>query len=458
MMESLHLARKAILGLLAAAGLCACTSRGSKPMTVLRSEDFIADPATLPTAVPASPPEATVQAPIGVPKPRPVFTVDQAREGVKDVSIAAGAPPPPLAGPFQVNPPSESMSLVDAKIGEINGRPIRVEDMLETEGPRLEQTAKTRRMSENDWKQAGRWPRRNYDDPCTRSDWRALAGAIFRTRLDSMLRDEVLSAEARAGLKPNEQLGLRAWVREAGESRRRASGGSKAELDRQLREKNQTEGRWSKDIETTVLIQTQIEDKFKARLKTSWKDIRLFYQRNEQKYRPPPQARFRQIQVAADDADAIATVRDGLKQGKSFIEIASLKINGYNAEEGGLFPDRPITGTYAQGDFFAAPDLNDAARLLKPGTYTPEPIERIDQAGKKSLTWLWLEAIIDNSRPLSDPNVQMEIAKILDDEALNTAVAAYITRLKERASFTDIDTMTGFLVEIASERYWPAGS
>jgi len=434
---------------------------------VLRTEDFIADPATLPTAVAPSPTEPRPREAQGTAPARPVFTVQQAEQGVKDVSIKTGAPLATPAGPYPAVLPSESFSLIDAKIGEINGHPIRIDDMLEPGlgARRLETIAKTRRMSLSDWKAIRLIPPSQHvntegevDVEVQRQHWRALAASIFHKRLDTLLQDEVLTAEARAALKPQEQAGLRSYVREAAESRRRATGGSRAELERQLRQQNQTQGRFAKDVETNILIQTQIEDKFRSRLKTSWKDVRLYYDRNQALYHPPPQARFRVIQVDAANVEAVTAVREALAAKKPFKEVASLAANEYKPAEGGLFPDVPFTGEYSEGDFFTAPAMNEAARKLMLHTATQEPVERVEQGGKKTLTWVWLETIIDNTRPLGDPGVQMEITKKLDDEALNAAVNTYVERLKARASYTDIEIMTNLLVDIASERYWPEGS
>lgn len=458
MMLNLHFARNAVLGLVVAAAVAGCTGRGAAPTSVLRTEDFIADPATMPTANAPSPVESTSSAPKGTPTTRAALSVAQAREGVKDLSVKRGVPPPrnsPLAAS------SESLVLVDAKIGEINGRPIRVDEMFDPAqgATRLAQIAETQRLTRSDWFEARiSPPNGDVNYPATREVWRSLAAAIFRNRLEQMLRDEVLTAEARAELKPDEKHGLQYFVQEQRENRRRAAGGSKAELERQLRQKNQTEGRFSKDIETQVLIETQVQDKFRSRLKTSWKDVRLYYERNQQTYRPPLKARFRGILIGSDNADGVAEIMKALAAHQPFSEVASLPVNEYRPEEGGLFPDAEFKGPFSQGDFFSASELNAAARTLTKGNATAEPIERLDQSGKKVLMWLYLDDIIDNSRPLSDPDVQMEIVQRLDSEALNIAVNAYIDRLKKRASFTDIETMTQTLVDIATERYWPTGS
>jgi hypothetical protein len=444
-----------IAGLIAASG---CSQGSKKQVTVLKTEDFIADPATMPTALPASPPQAA-PAPAAAPEsPRvatPV-TVSDAREGVKDVSVSTAAPSKP--GQFPAAIPTESMNLVDAKIGEINGRAIRVNEIFEAVGEnRLASTARTRRLSPLEWQRLGR-PGMDPEREITRPEWRVWIGTLFRGELERTLQDEVLTADARATLKPEQKQGLKYFVQEQTENQRRSVGGSQAELERKLREKNQSEQRFAKNIETNILIQLQIEEKFKNRLKTSWKDVRLYYERNPQIFHPPPKARFRQIVVHEEKGDAVAAIREAFASGKPFAEVAQLPANEYDRAGGGLVADREFKGEFAQASLFSAPALNDAAHKLTPGTYTTEPIEVVDGSGKKVFYWLFLESIVDTTRPLSDPEVQLSIAERLDQDAVEAAVNAYIDRLKARASFTDIDAMADVLVEIASERYWPAGS
>lgn len=436
----------------AAAG---CRS-GSKAPTVLKTEDFIADPATMPTTLPATSPQSVASAGTRTAAPRAKVSVPEAREGVKEISVETSAPSKP--GQFPAAIPTEMTTLVDAKIGEINGRPIRVGEMFDAVGDRLSATARTRRFSVSDWMQAGINPGANPDRDVTERDWRIFAGALFARQLNLMLQDEVLTAEARAALKPAQKQGIAYFIREQTENERRRQGGSRAELERSLREKNQNEQRFAKTIETRVLIEVQIEEKFRSRLKTSWKDVRLYYELNPQIYRPPLKARFRQIQVSADKAEAVEKVKSELSAGKPFEQVAALAENEYDRAHGGLAPDREFKGEYSQGEFFASPAWNAAARQLKPAEFTREPIEGTDSIGKKTVNWLYLESIIDSSRSLSDPEVQLSIARRLDQEALDAAINGYISKLKERASFTDIETMASLLVEIAAQRYWASGS
>ncbi len=450
-----NLTKRWIAGIGTIVALTGCAGRSAPgTSTVLKTEDFITDPATIPTTREATPTAAGGVARAGSgPAHAPMQTVRDARQGLPDVSVEPGPPAlPPLTNVGEFETPT----LIDAKIGEINGRPIRVEDMFMQIGPQLEVTARTRTLSPFEWSMIGKKPS---NEAAKRQDWLALAEVLFRGRLNGILNDEVLSAEARAKLKPEQRQGLSHYVREATENKRRNIGGSTAELERNLRAENQDEQRFGRYVETAVLINMQIEEKVKSRYKASWKDIKRFYERNIEMFRPPTRAKFRMIIVPADNAEGIKAVQSALDAKQPFATVAAMPANDYNPGDGGLFGDGQtvIVGPYEQATPFNFDELNVAAQKLHAGEHTPQPVSRVDRTGKTVLTWLCLESLENRTRYLGEPEVQKAIADRLDLRAQEAGKAAYIRRLVNRANFTDLDVMTQQLVDIAADRYWPAG-
>lgn len=438
-----------------AAGGCAGGGR-SEPVVVLRTEDFIADPATMPTTVAPSPTVPVRSASVSPVEEANVPTrpVSQEPLTINDVSVESGVP---RVQPGVEARASESPVLVDAKIGEINGRPIRVDDLLRDIGPRLAAIALTKMMAPEEWRAIGLEPQEGRI--VTRGNWLDLAEVLFRGELSRILKDELLAAEARAALKPQQRAGLRNFVRESTAVQRRSLGGSQAELERQLRVNNQNEHRFGREVEARVLISMQLEEKVKKRSRASWKDVKRYYDRNIEAFQPPATATFRIISCRADNADAVAAIRESLAAGKPFAEVASLPANQYNAEGGGLFGDGKtvIRGDYATATPFAVDEFNAAAQKLKPGQFTPEPVERTDRSDNKLLVWLYLESLQSESKSLADPDVQLNIVDRLNYSAQLAGEQAYIERLVRRATFSDLDQMVQELVNIAADRYWPPG-
>jgi hypothetical protein len=425
--------------------LWGCAS-GKRETVVLKTEDFIADPATMPTTLPAAEPRISGVGPARNAAPVPTIPLREATTGLRDVVVAPG-PLPATALPAVSA--AEAPFLIDIKIGEINGRPIRLRDFEDDEN-RLRQAAAEGRQRGPTTLPSGR---------TLRDEWLIAADRLFRVRLNGILHDELLAAEARASLKPQERMGLRAWIEEATHAKRRTLGGSSAELERTLRSDNQDQQRFGKKLEAEILIQKRLEDVVASRVKASWRDIRRYYQRNPDRFQPPARARFRMITIAQDNADGIQAVQSALDRGEPFAEVASRPANEYNASGGGLFGDgnTVIRGPYEQSETFASHEFNQAARALKPGTFTPAPVARQNRAGKVELTWIYLESLTSRVQSLSDPDVQMSIADELTTDAVRDGRNAYIDRLVKRASYNDIDAMAKRLVDIMTERYWPVG-
>lgn len=431
-----------VAGGVIALGGCALQKQ-APPARVLKTEEFVSDPATLPQD---PRPEAEIALP-DAPAPQ-VVTAAAASEGVFDVSAKVGRPEDNGAAPKA----AEAARIVDAKVGEINGRPVRVDDVLDELGARLAASARTRRFSREEWGlllypaepepgQEGK--------PVRRDEWMAFATKLVALRLNADLENQLLAEEARASLKPEQKQGLKYLVEQATEEERRKTGGSEAAFQRQLREQNLTERDFEKRRESVMLIGYQLEEKLRKRISTSWKDVRLYYERNSKVYNPPPVAKFRLIQVPADKAADVAEVQAKLDSGEPFAKVAELPVNAYGAKDGGKYPDQKFDGEFAKAKFFPD-DLNVKAVTLQPGQFTTTPV---DFSGKK--TWVYLESIERKTQPLSDPDVQLSIATRLNSAAFDAEKRAYINRLKTRATFSDIEVMSTRLAEIAGQRYWP---
>jgi hypothetical protein len=424
-----------------------CSSHKTAAPRVLSSRDFVADPGTMPTDASSRTHESAASpSPAGATK---TITGAEASEGIVDVVAVASKPTLDTSAT-----PSGDAVLIDQKVGEINGRPVRVKDIFDDVGQRLETTARTKKLSAREWQFIT-----GTTDPMaemrtlTRDQWLAFARLLCMARINLLLEDELLEAEARASLKPEQKQGLAWLVQEASENLRRENEGSRAAAEKHLEETSgKTEQQWMRENESRLLIMYQLDERIRKRVRVSWKDVQLYYERNSDQFNPPPMARFRLIRVPASDAAGLETVQKALDGGEPFAKVAAAAPNTYKVEDGGLLGDRPFSGDYVTANFGLPATLQDAAHGLKPGEYTKAPVG----LGKDKV-WVLLESVSQKSRPLSDQDVQLEIARKLTSDAESTERENYVNRLKERASFTDLDAMVNTLVEAAAERYWPKG-
>ncbi len=335
-------------------------------------------------------------------------------------------PGEPIRG--SANPDAvEAPVLINAKVGDINGRPIYADEFLEPMADRLRAEAQKR-------------------PPAA---WRTFARGEIHNRIAGVLRDELLRAEAIASLTPEQKQGLRAFLQSFRDVKVRQSGGSSAAAERRSRdETGKTLDQTLKEEEEITLIRLTFIQEINKRVNVSWRDIVLRYEQDDEKYRPPPTARFRLVRVRTDEAQTVEMIGAAIEGGEPFEEVASRDENTWNPDEGGLH-EAVYEGEYGEAEFFGASILNEQAWTLGQGEWTG-PFE----LGSYTC-WLKLEGIEQDSVPLYD--AQLGIYTELLAERQDEELRRYIGRLIERARVTDLDGIRERLLEIATERYGPRG-
>jgi hypothetical protein len=406
----------------AVVGVAALAGCGFKGTGYLLTEEDYESAAAAQLASGPQRPVVSVSGPPNVPGVKIKHVEASPDAAPADVPVPGEDVPAPVA----VGPPAPD--LIDAKVGDINGRPVFAQKFFEQgPGQRLAQEAAK--------------------EGVTLESWRGLAIGLIRERLDGMIMDEVVEAEARASLEPRQKQGLRALLGEWRAQATRESGGSATLLEQKLQaEQNKNVEQWLRDREARALIEYQIKQKIEPRSIVSWQDIQLYYERNYKRFNPDPVARFRRIQVPLSNEDGVQAVQSALDRGEPFAEVAAGEHNAYGRSSGGL-DERTLVGGRETANPFRIPAIDEAARTLEVGRWT-----RVDAGG--DAIWLYLESVEQVSRPLSDRNVQLEIAAELAGKRWNEELRRYVGRLRQRASFTDVSEMTGRLLAIAEATYW----
>jgi hypothetical protein len=363
--------------------------------------------------------------PEGVTRTGPVA----ASEGLTDAVATPGAPDMTGTTAAPVGP----AALVDAKVGDINGKAIFAAQVLEPFAAEYRALADAM-LREQPRAALGRW--------------RADVAQSVRAELERRLRDELLRAEAVGSLTPEQRQGFRAFMQTVQRDFLSANRGSRALAEQRLaRDEQMSVDEWTRLREQTELVRFQLRQRIANRVQVSWRDIRLQYDREAERFNPPATAVFRVLRIDARDEAGRAEAERLLASGTPFREVADGAFNTLGAERGRVV-ERAVPEDFAQGEYFGLPALNEAARGLTEGQ-TAGPIQT-----PGAVQWVHLEALRRESTPLYD--AQLIIEDELLDRRRNEELARYINRLKERASFTDLDQMQARLVDIAQERYWPA--
>lgn len=412
---------------LASCGLLLSTHSGCKSQTrdasvsarkTIEPEDFARPGVPLPTTSGVPDPllsRATVTGPVS------------AMQGFDIVT----SPDEPVLVP-SARPVSEP-AFIDAKIGDVNGRPVFASAFFDRGtptspplGPRL--SAEARSLG--------------------RAEWIAFARGQISQALQGFVVDELLEAEARSKLTEEQRQGLRFFVDSLQRDLISANRGSRSLAEETLGGRSVSD--YKREQEQTLLIRRELAS-IENRVVISPRDIELEFERRPDLYDPPSRAVFQLISVSARDEQAAEKIRTLLGAGTPFAEVAADPANDLTVLPEGGRERRDFRGAFSDARFFDLDPLNDAAHTLRPGSWTG-PI-RIEGASAPSLYWIGLESLVIEQRTLADN--QLVIYNALQQQRSRRERERYINRLAERASFTSVEDMTNRLLAIAAQRYLP---
>lgn len=324
----------------------------------------------------------------------------------------------PAARPRQTAP--EGLALIEAKVGDINGKPIYATSFFEPIEARLIANAERMRLA----------------------GWRGEAIKIIDERLTGMMVDELLRAEALAALSTQQRQGLRAFLSEFRKNILTENLGSA-----QLAEKRgQSVDAAMREKEISTLVGLTLFQEVNKRVHVSWRDIQQEYERQYDRFNPPPTAVLRLLRVPTSETDSIEAIKDQIATGVAFEVIASESWNTFDPDEGGLIRSE-FEGEYREGEFFGSDVLNERARSLSAGEITDA-----FELGRYTC-WIKLEGVEQESVSLYD--AQLAINVELNRERREAARQDYIRQLFERARVSNRETLLRRLLSIAEERYGP---
>ncbi len=406
---------------------CGGGSEKSTPRTSLSASDFASSDGAV-----VEPPG--VIAPGQTPASTSPYTMTRSgpiaeRGGVFDVVSSPGEPVM-AASATQTERPV----LIDAKVGDVNGRPVFITDFFQSMDARLRATAKTAPT----------------DEVFARTAWEDI-----QRKLNDIVNDELLQAEARANLTPEEKQGFRSWVQSLQSDFLSRNYRSRTIAEQRLSEAQEAASLedWTKKREQRELILYQLRSQVLKNVHVPFREIELYYDRKYNDFNPTAKRTFRVISIDKKDPQTAEGIRKELEAGGNFEEIAGRPVNMFRAKDHGLYvpppPPEPKAGSTEPPPpvkYFEIPALNEAALALTPDAWAG-PIET-----GSTLAFLKLEETKKASTSLYD--AQSSIEQTLRSSKSETLMKKYIGDLMKRASVDDLDKMARRLLDAAMERYW----
>jgi hypothetical protein len=426
----------AAVGLVMAVGACSSSPRGG-PGGSLTAADFASS--TQETSAISGAPAPTAHTefvePVDPPQPANITGPIAASEGIVDVIASPGVPELPT-GPRP--DPVGGAVLVDAKIGDVNGRPIYASKFLESMGDRLRAIAVEFQKKSDQAKAAG------MRVPDWKAAWRNEARRAIDSDLNSFIEDELLRAEAIAGFAPEQRQGFFAFMQGVSDKMESENMGSRSAANRALQSQGGLEA-YLKAREQEELIKFQLYQKINKRVNITWRDIKLEYDKLVALNGSAPAITIRRVEMKADNP-AVRTFKEDLAANVApFAKLAENPANLNDPDEGG-FEKIIVVGPPEKFRYYGHPELNTAAQSLQSGQ-TVGPI-----AVGAFLDWLHR----DEDRavpPLYDWQDRLEGK--LRRERVAVEKAKYIEHLKAKSTMTSVKEMSDRLLQIAEDRYLP---
>lgn len=382
------------------------------PVEASRGIDDVETYVGAPVTTPPAPTAAVEPAPSAAPEP-----VAMAEEGAQSPPRAwSEAPAAPEGG-----------ALVDAMVGQINGRPVFASEFFGPMDARLRAESRTARPAE----------------------WVRSAQQQIRAALFEKMRDELLLAEFQASLNAQQRLGVLAFVETLRSNLVSENFGSEELAKRRLMEEEgvtiEQKIEAQRDRE---LIRAQIMKVLNSRAYVPWREVVLAYERDINEYTPPAKATLRMIRVPAADVEAASRVQEALAAGEPFADVASRE-SSFNSSSGGLYEVTIKEADFTKATIFGDETLNTRARALTVGQ-----VDGPFESGSNT-TWLKLESV-DRPPTKTLYDEQLAIHSELRSRRLQEEEQKYFEQLIERASMSNLDEMERRLMQIAVDRYFPS--
>jgi hypothetical protein len=314
---------------------------------------------------------------------------------------------------------------IDGLIGQINGRPLYVDEFLAPIAARLMRLA--------------------VDPETTRA---SKAGAIAERvskRFDDYVNDELVIAEAESKLNPEAQMGVFGWLASVREETIAMRGGTRAMAEASIAEEfDMTLDEFMEARRSIALATSLLQKRVEPRAIVSWRDVEQEYQRRYAEFNPRATIKLGRLRFHKErDAEMIEAVRIRVEAGADF----ALLVSEFDVEDDGAWlefelPKEGIDGLSVAGS------IKERLASLSHG----EVSEPLDQTA--FVSWFTITEIVEPKRTsLYDTAVQIQLENQLRDQRRRQERIRYITSLRSRWVSDDIAIMKARLIRLARNRY-----
>lgn len=315
--------------------------------------------------------------------------------------------------------------VVGGLIGQINGRPIYVEEFFRPIADYL--ANKGRQFSQQDFMME--------------------AYQMINDHLIFLIQNELVIAEAESSLTEEQKVGIGYWLKNLRADVNRKSGGSRLQADNRIRaERSIGYDEFIEENRRRLLMEKEIREEISSRITVSWREVENYYRDHEKEFHPAASIQLRIIGIPASDTAKRDEIVNLLNQGIPF-EVVASKHSKLYPSAGGLMPARELPdGLNGSSPSGAWPEVDEAVRTIGVNEYTG-PI-----SVGPNLFWVYVESYEDGSvKTLYD--VQHEIENRIFEQRFTEEQTRYFAELMSRSSIDDLKPIVDKLVLIAVDRW-----
>ncbi len=439
----------------------ACAPKPNLATGTLEPRDFVSAPAEAPTAAAPAPAEPPLSAAVeteeaGAADSEPVVTAPSQPEEQPPAQVAPAqdAPPPAVSSPrllvLASEPdltsaadvaPSEAAAVVAALIGQINGRPIFAQEVLDPIDARLRAAA--REVVEG--RETTAYFQQEAADAITRRLRDIVTNEVYLSEAETAIPDE----QRIQALDYYRQLVRQQFISEQGQ-------GSVEAAERWARETH--EQSLDEHVETVLrseLIGLQVRQEVYARVIVSWREIETAYRDQWERFHPQPFARVRVLVISSAAQEQVQQIEAALAEGRTLAELieAGEVTPLLFKDEQGLF-QVPLAEANVEDLTLFEQDvyqpLNAAARRLEPG----ETSDAVPFNEGRLVGWVTLEAVeAPPAVPLYEAQQALR-AEITERKRLRQ-FQHFEDTLLTRQDLTNMRVMAEMVLNIARREYLP---
>lgn len=314
---------------------------------------------------------------------------------------------------------------IDGLIGQINGRPLYVEEFLSPIAARLMRIAA---------------------DPETSRAAKvtAIAERVSK-RFDDYVNDELVIAEAESKLNPEAQMGVFGWLASVREETIAMRGGTRAMAEASIAEEyDMTLDEFMEARRSIALATSLLQKRVEPRAIVSWRDVEQEYRRRYAEFNPRATIKLGRLRFHKErDDQVIEAVRARVEAGANFASLC----NEFDVEDDGTWLEFELPEEGIDG-LSVASTIKERIASLDHGAVS----EALEQTA--FVSWFTIIEIVEPKRTsLYDTTVQIQLEDQLRDQRRRQERIRYITSLRSRWVSDEIAIMKARLIRLARNRY-----